>query len=397
MFRKAFSFLWPYLAAIMSDKERMCTCAMNRIFGYEPEIAHRIIDHLGSASALFELREDELRGLFGPFSRFNGRISPIEIEKSMREIEYMSSLGARFITIADPGYPRLLRECSDAPVGIYVMGSSADNDIFNARPCIAIVGTRGLTSYGREWCRQIIAAMSRAKIKPCIVSGMAIGTDICAHEAALETGLSSIGVMPSGLDQIYPSRHRGFASRLASTPGCALISDYPPETDAAKVNFVRRNRIIAGMCSATILVESRTDGGGMITARLASSYGRDLFCLPGRIDDICSQGCNQLIHEKMAEPIAELGSLVEALGLGTSSRRKSSDLRAELEEHYGNESPMVRLGLEIKKHRDTDIPSLASTLGMPYLEVSKMCSMLEADGFINIDLLQRCSINVKIV
>lgn len=381
----------------MSNYERICICAMNRIFGYEPEIANRIIDNLGSASALFELNEDDLRGLFGPFSKYCDRIGPREIEVAAREIEYMSGLGAHFTTITDDGYPRLLKECSDAPVGMYVKSCVSDDEVFNSRPCIAIVGTRGLTSYGREWCRRIVGAMARTKMKPCIVSGMALGTDICAHEAALEAGLTSIGVMPSGLDQIYPSRHRGFAERLAGIPGCALASDYPPDTGAAKVNFVRRNRIIAGMSRATILIESRPDGGGMITARLASSYGRDVFSLPGRIDEDCSMGCNQLIQEKIAEPITDLGIFIESLGLGKASRHRAKDLRAELEDRYGKESSMVRVGLEIRKHRDIDISELSARLDMPYLEISTICSTLEADGIISIDLLQRCSINVKIV
>lgn len=397
MFCKAFFIFRNYLAAIMSDKERISICAMNRIFGYEPEIAHRIIDDLGSASALFELNDGDRQTLFGPFSRYSGRIGPQEMETATREIEYMSGLGAHFMTIADPGYPRLLRECGDAPVGMYVKSCSSDMETFNQRPCIAIVGTRGLTSYGREWCRQIVAALSMASTRPCIVSGLAIGTDICAHEAALEAGLTSIAILPSGLDQIYPSRHRGFAERLAATPGCAIASDYPPETGAAKVNFVRRNRIIAGICSATILIESRSDGGGMITARLASSYGREVFCLPGRIDEPCSQGCNKLIQEKIAEPVTDMGILVEALGLGTSTRRRAADLKTELETRYGKGSPAVRLGMEIRRHRDLDIPALAARLGWGFPETSRMCSMLEADGIICMDLLQRCSINVKIV
>lgn len=381
----------------MSDKERICICAMNRIFGYEPEIAHRIIDGLGSASALFDMDEDERRRLFGPFSKYQGRIASAELDKAARDIESMSRLGARFTAITDPGYPRLLKECSDAPVGMFVMASSNDEEVFGARPCIAIVGTRGLTSYGREWCRHLVAALSTASTKPCIVSGLAIGTDICAHEAAIEAGIASIAVLPSGLDQIYPGRHRGFAERLAATPGCALVSDYPPETSAAKVNFVRRNRIIAGMCSATILIESRPNGGGMITARLANSYGRDVYCLPGRIDDPASQGCNQLIQEKIAESITDPGILADALGLGRPSLRKAIDLKAEIERRYGIGTPLVRLGLEIRKHRDIDISTLASNLALQYHEASRMCSMLEADGFIRIDLLQRCSIDFKII
>lgn len=381
----------------MSDIERTCICAMNRIFGYEPEIAHRIIDNLGSASALFDLNQEELRRLFGPFSKYSGRINPGEIEAAAREMEYMSGLGVHFITTADSCYPRMLRECCDAPAGLYVKAGFPDDRIFNSGAYVAVVGTRGLTSYGREWCRNLIGSLSTASTRPCIVSGMALGTDICAHEAALEAGLASIGVMPSGLDQIYPARHRGFAERLAATPGCALVSDYPPHTGAAKINFVRRNRIIAGMCSATILIESRPDGGGMITARLASSYGRDVFCLPGRIDDPFSQGCNQLIREKIAEPITDLGILVEELGLGKASRRRSSDLRSELESRYGKDDPMVRIGMEVRRQRDIDIPAIARNLGLPYVETARMCSTLEADGIISIDLMQRCSINVKIV
>ena len=124
-----------------------------------------------------------------------------------------------------------------------------------------------------------------------IVSGLALGVDITAHAAALEGGLPTVGVSPVGIDDVYPRRHVPFVERMCATPGCALVTDYPPGTFPAAFSFIRRNRIIAGLAGSTVLIESRIKGGGMITARLAAGYGRDVFAVPGRIDDIRSQGC----------------------------------------------------------------------------------------------------------
>ena len=176
-------------------------------------------------------------------------------------------------------------DCPDCPIGLYIRSNSDIEEIFDDAPCISIVGTRDISPYGDEWCKRIVHSLAEAPIKPVIVSGLAYGVDICAHQAALDAGLRTIAVIPTGIDDLYPYYHRRIAERIASTPGCALISDFPLKTSPQAATFLRRNRIIAGLSAATILVESKQKGGGMITCSTAFSYGREAWVLPGRIGD----------------------------------------------------------------------------------------------------------------
>jgi DNA processing protein len=383
--------------------ERVCVCALNRLFGYEPKLAHGLIGAAGSARALFRMTPGEKLAAFGPYSRVAPMLEESELRKSAEELERLGDAGCSFITVTDPGYPALLLECEDAPLGLYYRGSSPPEKVFNLRSQIAVVGTRDISPYGREWCRKIVGAMASVKKKPLIVSGFALGTDIIAHLAALEAGLPSVAVLPTGIDDVYPSRHRPVAGKLAATEGCAVVTDYPPGTEPKAINFIRRNRIIAGMCSGTILVESKAKGGGMITARLASSYDRDLLVLPGRADDPRSQGCNQLLREKLAEPVTDTVHFLEVLGLGSPSRRRASGLDDEIKARYGALLPadevagLLTVAGIIRRRRGITLDEICPEACMPYGKVARYAGMLESDGFISTDLLQRCSINVKIV
>jgi DNA processing protein len=244
--------------------------------------------------------------------------------------------------------------------------------------------------------------MAAAKNKPLIVSGFALGTDITAHLAAMEAGLPTVAVLPTGIDDVYPSRHRPFAAKLAATEGCAIVTDYPPGTEPKAINFIRRNRIIAGICSGTVLVESKAKGGGMITARLAASYDRDLMVLPGRADDPRSQGCNELLREKLAEPVTDTVHFLDVLGLGGPSRRRAANLEDEIRARYGSLPPdelgdLLTVAGIIRRKRGITLDGICPEACLPYGKVARYAGMLESDGFICTDLLQRCTINVKIV
>lgn len=386
------------------DKERhskVCALALNTIFGYEPKFSHNIIDALGSAEAVFELPPKELLRVFGPFNRFLGQIDGKALEKAGEEYDRLTSEGIQIVGIYDDSYPELLRDCPDAPIALYVRSSTPAGDIFGKRPAVSVVGTRDLSPYGREWCRRIVEAVSQAPSRPTIVSGMAIGVDITAHLAALESGLPTIGVLPVGIDDVYPRRHRAVAERIAATPGCALITDYPPGTSPVAFNFLRRNRIIAGLGRATVLVESKEKGGGMMTARLAAGYGREVLALPGRIDDPRSLGCNLLLREKVAEPVVSLSTLPQQLGLGAYSLRRKEDLETVVRMRLEGELPpeevelAVRLALAVKCTRGICFDELCTGMDLDYAEVCRYASLLESEGFIGIDLLQRCSINTN--
>lgn len=384
-----------------TKEEKICACALNRLLGFEPKTAHALIAQTGSAWNVFNLTEREKMELLGPFSKLSPLLKDSEPRISEDELKKLESEGCSFITMADDGYPELLKECEDAPIGLYIKSVSKPEEVFNRIPQIAVVGTRDISLYGKEWCRRIVGSMALSRHKPLVVSGFAYGTDIIAHLAALEAELPTVAVLPTGIDDVYPPRHRKYACMLQNTPGCALVTDYPPGTEPKPINFIRRNRIIAGICSGTVLIESRIKGGGMITARLASSYDRDVFVLPGRADDQRSAGCNLLLREKLAEPVTDCGHFLDAAGLGNVSRRKKRHIEDEaiaLFKQLLSEEDMGELlsVLEcIRAERGISIEDICPKVRMAYGTVARYAGMLESEGIINIDLLQRCCINLK--
>lgn len=384
------------------EQETVSALALNGIFGYQPKISKLLVDRLGSAGAIFTKSKDEIEAIFGPHGRKYPELSSAVLDRAADELSRLRSHGCDFIPITSSAYPSLLKECEDPPVGLYVRGTTAPEALFPDGPYVSIVGTRDISPYGREWCGRLVYSMAMAPARPTIVSGFAIGVDITAHLAALEAGLPTIAVLPVGIDDIYPKRHRAIAERLAATPGCALVSDYPPGTGAQANNFLRRNRIIAGLSQGTILVESKITGGGTMTAGLAASYGREVFALPGRMDDARSQGCNRLIAEKIAEPIHSLGVLQETLGLGRFSRSRKADLAEEVRRRFEGSVDGKRLellqqtALHIRQNRGVTPDGLCLALNISYQEAALSTGMLESAGIIVTDLLQRCSINAKI-
>lgn len=381
---------------------KLSAIALNSIFGYEPRFSHRIIDALGSAEAVFSLPQEEKRRVFGPYSKYLPLINDTSLEKAETEYRRLCDDGVQVISVFDSAYPALLHECDDAPVALYVRSATDASELFNRAPAISVVGTRDISLYGREWCRRIVRALADSGSRPSVVSGLAIGVDINAHLMALDCGIPTVAVLPVGIDDVYPQRHRDVARRIAAAPGCALVTDYPPGTSAVAFNFLRRNRIIAGLGQATILVESKLKGGGMMTARLASGYGRDVLALPGRMDDLRSQGCNLLIQEKVAEPVPSLEMLAYVLGIGKRCTRRAASLEKALRARYSSSceeaSPeeLVATALAVRKYRGISLDELCTALAMDYAKVSALTGILENDGFISIDLLQRCTINSKI-
>ena len=377
-------------------------CALNRIFGFEPRIAHSLLSHLGSATEVFHMKEDEIRTVIGPWSKYRGRICRKASDEAEEELRRLSGCGISFVGCTDPEYPQMLLDCEDAPLGLYVKSSTPAGDLFAPERKIAIVGTRDISPYGQDWCSRIVQGLGQVSEKPLIISGLALGTDICAHRNALEAGLPTIAVMATGPEAVYPHRHRDFAERLADTGGCGLITDYPPGTAPLAVHFLRRNRIIAGLSDATILIESKSKGGGMMTSRLAFSYNREVYALPGRVDDIRSQGCNQLIKSKVAESIDSVEGLIGSLGLhaGNDAKARSTyDLIKEVLGAKADQKTVSELSYIlniIRRHRGMTLDDLCAMTGSDYSRISHITGMLEMEGLISIDLLQRCTANTRI-
>lgn len=381
--------------------EKACLCALNRIFGFEPKIALALVSHLGSASEVFALKTEDIDNILGPHSKYKGCISQSALDRSYTELEQISRQGISFIGWNEDDYPALLKECEDAPTGLYIRSTTPAKELWNDRKFIAIVGTRDLSSYGREWCERLVRQVADMpqNERPVIVSGLALGTDICAHKTALEMGIPTMAVMATGPDTIYPSRHRFTAEQMANTPQCALITDYPPGTAPLAIHFLRRNRIIAGLSEAIVLIESKIKGGGMTTARLADSYNRDVHALPGRIDDLRSQGCNFLIRNRTASPITSIEDFLKDIGISSGAKAKKETDKERLGRLYnGSTSPeriaqMSDILLAIRRKRGISIEEVAESLDIEYYKIVQLVGILETDGLITVDLLQRCFIN----
>lgn len=386
----------------MNKEETHCLCALNRIFGFEPKVAHALVSHIGSASEIFRLPEKDLDALTGPWSRYKGKICRKALDEAHEELERLSEKGISFIGFTEAGYPELLAECEDAPVGLYIRSRTPADRLFTRRRSIAVVGTRDISPYGQEWCGRIVHGLGSSSEKPAIISGLALGTDICAHREAVASGLPTIAVMATGPEAVYPHRHREFAEIMADTEGCALITDYPPGTAPLAIHFLRRNRIIAGLSDATILIESRIKGGGMMTSRLAFSYNRDVYALPGRVDDPRSQGCNLLIKGKVAEAVDSVEGLIDSLGLQVGKPRRALSDSEIISSIFGiDTAPDIIAALtdllqRIRRHRNISMDDLSAMTGSPYSMIARLTGMLEMEGLITIDLLQRCAISPRI-
>lgn len=389
----------------MNEGERAAFCAANRIFGFDPRLGYELISHFGSATEIFKTGREELSRIL-PLNkrRYLDEILPQKVDEADKELRKLESGGCAFVTIEDKEYPELLKECKDAPLGLYVKGERGLDMILKKHLPVAVVGTRDITRYGEQWCNKIVYSLAQSGAKPVIISGLAIGTDAKAHLSALDFGLPTIAVMATGIDAVYPFRHGHLADRISAAEDSALVTDYPPGTDPVALNFVRRNRIIAGLSNAVILVESKVKGGGMITCSLANAYNRTVYALPGRLDDAASGGCNKLIKEKLAEPIIGTEELLRDLGIkarrNEQTRKSISQLfMAKVEDFYSDSltqdrlQTIIMIARIISQESDTPINDLCARTGLSYTQVAEYTSLLESDCAVKTDLLGRLSIN----
>ncbi len=381
--------------------ERTALCALNKALGYVPAAGHVLLQRFGAAAPVFDLEGAALREALGPYREFADQLDGRLLEWAAGELDRIRSGGFRMIAYGEEDYPSLLAECEDPPLALYFNASSPPAAVFEIHPCIAVVGTRDISPYGREWCRKLVKAFAAAPVQPCIVSGMAFGADGIAHKTALDCGLGTVGVMATGIDEIYPWQHAQLADDMVHRPGCALLTDYPMNTSPVALNFLRRNRIIAGLCSAVIVVESKTKGGSLMTAKYAVDYDRELYALPGRIDDPRSAGCNSLIASNMARLITSLEELTGQLGLGKRVRGAggswnsgwtSARFRQHLEKTFGAGSAAVAVGMAVKENRGIRADDLTALTGLPIGPVMEAIGLLEANGIITTDLLRRCAL-----
>lgn len=382
--------------------EHVALCALNSIFGYQPALAYSLMEEAGSLLNLFDGSFAGRGGPAvpeGPVSPYS-KLLPSSLEWARKELSRVDDQGFRFIGFFDEDYPSALRECEDPPLGLYLNGSSSPTEIFALRPMVGIVGTRDISPYGREWCRKIVEALAAAPVQPCIVSGLAFGADGIAHKAAMECGLPTVGVMATGIERVYPWQHSDLAMAMVRSPGSGVLTDYPMGTNPVALNFLRRNRIIAGLVRGVIVVESKSKGGSLMTARYAVDYSREVYALPGRADDVRSAGCNSLIAHNMAQLITSPEELVGQLGLGAVVRgaggswgRGVRALERELERLFGSSgSAPSAVALAVRDHRGTTADELAALTGLPIASVLEAIGLLEVHGIITTDILRRCAL-----
>ena len=302
------------------DQEVFYTMALTRLTNFNYQQALELYKAVGSAQLLFEHRNE-----IGDIIK---DVSPRLVEalkdwsepmrRAEAEIHFMEEHRIRALTLTSDDYPQRLAECPDAPIVLYYTG----NADLNQTRIISIVGTRRMTTYGEDLIRRFVRDLRQYCPEVLIVSGLAYGVDICAHKQALENGYPTVGVLAHGLDQIYPYRHREVAAKMINRGG--LLTEFMSQTNADKPNFVRRNRIVAGMADATILIESGVKGGGLITADIAQSYARSVFAFPGNVGQEFSEGCNNLIRDNGAGLISNAEDFVKAMGWFDETRRQQA-------------------------------------------------------------------------
>lgn len=298
------------------------------------------------------------------------------VEFAQREMEFIEKNNIKLICMGDEAYPCRLAECDDAPLVLHSMG----NVDLNARHIVSIVGTRHASEYGKELCANFVADLAKFVPGTLVVSGLAYGIDVCAHRAALNAGLPTVGVLAHGLDRIYPSVHRSTAKSMLEQGG--LLSEFMSGTEPFKQFFVQRNRIVAGMSDATVVVESASKGGSLITASIAQSYSRDCFAFPGRVNDQYSCGCNELVSRNKAALITSAWDFVEAMNWEVATKKKSADeLQTELFPELTPEENAVITALRA----DSDgmqVNQLVVRLNIPINKLLPLLFEMEMKGYV---------------
>lgn len=293
------------------NSELVRRIALSRLKGMTIGLARMIETRFASLSEFFDADSRTIAAVLGSQSlkMFDREVRDEALNAARSEEEWISLNKVRPLYFTDPAYPQRLLDCPDAPVMLYAFG---DAD-FNARHVIGIVGTRHATVYGLSFISKFLSELSASIPDLTTVSGLAYGIDIAVHRESLDNDIPTIGVVAHGLSTIYPAAHRKDAATMVRNSG-AVITEYIHDAPVHRGNFLTRNRIIAGMCDALIVIESAVKGGALLTARIAGDYNRDVFAVPGRATDIYSAGCNELIIKNRAAMITSAVDLCEAMG-----------------------------------------------------------------------------------
>lgn len=350
-----------------ADEQLRYRIALAGVKGMNRLLAETLVELTGDVSAFFTLSQRELTELTGWNSTL---FSEVERGKALlsatNEISFIRKNNITPLFFTDADYPQRLLECDDAPLMLYYKGNTS----LQVPRVVSIVGTRHATPYGKNFVDTLVRDLADACPDTLIVSGLAYGVDVAAHRAALRYGLPTVGVLAHGLNTIYPAQHRNTAVEMLGNGG--LLTEYTSSQATHRGFFLARNRIVAGLADAVVVVESGIKGGSLFTATIAGDYHRDVFALPGRVGDISSMGCNNLIRQNKAALLTCADDLIEAMGWGNRREQPSQttltverevDLTAE-EQHImqylslNGEGQINRMAVEL----DTPIATLSATL-----------------------------------
>lgn len=363
------------------SQETLYAIALTRISYFNTATCLQLYRKLGSATAIMENRNNIKDVISDASPRLINALSDVSeaMHRAEAELEFDNAHTIRPLTMACDDYPERMRNCDDAPIVLFYRG----NADLNQRRIVSVVGTRHCTAYGQDIINNFCRSLKELCPDVLIVSGLAYGVDICAHRNALKNGFDTVGVLAHGLDMLYPSAHRDTAKEMLSHGG--LLTEFLTNTNPDKMNFVRRNRIVAGISDATIVVESAARGGSLITADIAQSYARDVFTFPGNVNSPYSEGCNKLIRDNKAALITCAEDFVNAMGWEQDNKVKEARAkgieRQLFPELTAEETRIVEL---LQKNNDLQLNIIAVQTGLPIGSISALLFSLELKGVIKL-------------
>ena len=362
----------------MTDQETLYMMALTQVPSLSLTNLHLLIDELGSASAIYENRKNIKQVLPSASSKFLDGMGDFcnYLKRAEEELEFCRKGKIRCLGLNDEDYPQRLKDCNDAPVLLYFRGSAN----LNSQHIVSMVGTRQITNYGKDLCRSFVRDLKQVCPDALVVSGLAYGVDVNCHRAALEQGLETVGVLAHGLDQIYPRHHRETAKQMVDQGG--LLTEYMSNTVIDKRNFVQRNRIVAGVSDAVIVVESATKGGSLITAEIAQSYNRQVWAFPGRVFDTYSSGCNMLIFKNKASLLTNAEDFCLEMGWTDDvqhQKQLSEGIQQELfADDYSAEEQAVLQALARDDSKQINVLAVETNIAIG--ELSSLLFSLEMKG-----------------
>jgi len=347
--------------------------AISLIPGIGSVTARNLIAYIGSVEGVFQEKEKNLLKIPG-VGEVNAQkiVRQNVLERARREVDFILKNRIKTFFYLDENYPTRLKNCSDAPIVLYFRGTAN----LNEQRIISVVGTRNATNYGKELCDELIRSFSQRNYPLLVVSGLAYGIDVHAHKACLKYDIPTVGVFAHGLDNMYPALHAPIAAKMLEKGG--LITDFISETKIDRNNFLRRNRIIAGLSDATIVVESAEKGGALVTADIANSYNRDVFAFPGRSNDPFSKGCNKLIKLNEAALVENQVDIEKAMNWDVkvqATRPIQTSLFVEL---TADEQKLINL----LKGGDRFVDEITIETQLPMSRVSALLLGLEFNGLV---------------